>query len=67
MQAKSLIMSPLRRSPALRATLIGAAVALIVIAALVAGALTQIRAGLTDRGAFLTRQVAALTLSLIHI
>ena len=61
MQAKSLIMSPLRRSPALRATLIGAAVALIVIAALVAGALTQIRAGLTDRGAFLTRQVAALT------
>ena len=53
-------MSPLRRSPALRATLIGAAVAITVVAALAIGALSQIRAGLTDRGRSLTGQVAGL-------
>jgi signal transduction histidine kinase len=53
-------MSPLRRSPALRATLIGAAVAITVVAALAIGALSQIRADLTDRGRILTGQVAGL-------
>lgn len=59
-QAKSLCMSPLRRSPALRATLTGVAVAATVIAALAVGALAQIRAELTDRAALLSRQVAGM-------
>lgn len=59
-RAKSLTMSPLRRSPALRASLIGSVVAATVFLSLGAGVLNQMRAELTGRQASLTAAIAAM-------